>query len=63
MTNINRDYIASDLGKTELAGVPMKRAADLSEMEGVLLLLASNASSYMSGSIINIDGGYAIEKL
>lgn len=63
ITDLTRNYITTDLGKTELAGVPMKRAANLSEMEGVLLLLASNASSYITGSIINIDGGYAIGKL
>lgn len=63
VTPINQDRLKSDEGKTELLSVPIKRAADLSEMEGVLLLLTSNASSYMTGSIIHIDGGYAIGKV
>ena len=62
MTELTRDYLKSDIGKKELNNVPMQRAADVSELEGVLLLLASDASSYMTGCVINIDGGFAINK-
>jgi NAD(P)-dependent dehydrogenase (short-subunit alcohol dehydrogenase family) len=36
--------------------VPMQRAGQYHELDGALLLLASDASSYMTGSIINVDG-------
>ena len=35
----------------------MKRVADPSELKGLALLLASDASSYITGTVIPIDGG------
>lgn len=39
--------------------IPMKRAGLPDEMAGVALLLASSASSYLTGQTIHIDGGFA----
>jgi hypothetical protein len=38
--------------------IPMRRVGDPGELDGVVLLLASDASSYMTGSIITVDGGH-----
>lgn len=38
--------------------VPMGRVGELQEISGPLLLLASNAGSYMTGSIVVVDGGH-----
>ena len=38
--------------------VPMGRVGELQEISGPLLLLASDAGSYMTGSIVVVDGGH-----
>jgi NAD(P)-dependent dehydrogenase (short-subunit alcohol dehydrogenase family) len=44
--------------KQAMAHIPMKRMADPDEMAGTVLYLASGASSYTTGTCINVDGGY-----
>jgi NAD(P)-dependent dehydrogenase (short-subunit alcohol dehydrogenase family) len=41
-----------------LARIPMRRVGQPSEMAGLVLYLASAASSYTTGAIINVDGGF-----
>jgi NAD(P)-dependent dehydrogenase (short-subunit alcohol dehydrogenase family) len=36
----------------------MRRVAQPSEMAGLVLYLASAASTYTTGAIVNVDGGY-----
>ena len=37
---------------------PMRRPGKLPELDGALLLLASDASTYMTGQTVTVDGGY-----
>jgi len=41
-----------------LAHVPLRRVVEPSEMAGAVLYLASAASSYTTGTVRNVDGGY-----
>ena len=56
-TEMNTEFLASDSGQKLLAKVPMVRAGELQELDGPLLLLASRAGSFMTGSVITVDGG------
>jgi len=43
-----------------LANTPMKRYGNLDELKGTIVYLASEASSFMTGSVVYVDGGYTI---
>lgn len=58
-TDMVRNILEGPEGEKWRAAIPMRRAADPSELAGPLLLLASKASSYMTGSVIRVDGGYS----
>ena len=57
-TDLNRDFFASDLGKALIARIPQRRLGQIGDLDGALLLLASDASAYMTGSSIVVDGGH-----
>lgn len=57
MTN---PFYESEVGKQEIANLPPKRLGRHEELDGPLLLLASEASSYMTGSVITVDSGHSI---
>ena len=38
----------------------MRRLGDPPEMDAALLLLASSASRYMTGSVVTVDGGLSL---
>jgi NAD(P)-dependent dehydrogenase (short-subunit alcohol dehydrogenase family) len=59
-TEINDAFLGSEAGKRLLSRVPMGRAGELKELDGPLLLLASNAGAFMTGSVITIDGGHLL---
>jgi NAD(P)-dependent dehydrogenase (short-subunit alcohol dehydrogenase family) len=56
-TEINRDFLASEAGERLRRQIPQRRFGAPEDLDGALLLLASDASRYMTGSIIVIDGG------
>lgn len=52
-------YFETDAGRQEIEGLPLKRLGRLTELDGPLLLLASDASSFMNGSILTVDAGHS----
>ena len=63
LTDINRDYFETDGGKRMIQRIPQKKLGEIDDLLGPLLLLASDASKYMTGSVISVDGGHAVSKL
>jgi NAD(P)-dependent dehydrogenase (short-subunit alcohol dehydrogenase family) len=59
-TEFNEAYLASDAGKRMMARVPMGRAGAVNELDGPLLLLAGDASAFMTGSVLTVDGGHLL---
>lgn len=62
-TDLNRDFLASDAGQKIIARVPMRRSGSPEDLDGVLLLLASERSRFMTGSVIPVDGGHLVSGL
>jgi NAD(P)-dependent dehydrogenase (short-subunit alcohol dehydrogenase family) len=59
-TELNDAFLASDAGQRLLSKVPLGRAGSLEELDGPLLLLASDAGIFMTGSVVTVDGGHLL---
>tara|TARA_R110000787_G_scaffold16622_68_gene51939 strand:- start:18923 stop:19687 length:765 start_codon:yes stop_codon:yes gene_type:complete len=57
-TDINSDFFASPAGEAMIKRIPQRRLGQPADLDGPLLLLASDASAYMTGSVITADGGH-----
>jgi len=62
-TELNDDFFASESGQALIKRVPQRRLGQLSELDGPLLLLISDAGSFMTGSVVTVDGGHLVSGL
>jgi NAD(P)-dependent dehydrogenase (short-subunit alcohol dehydrogenase family) len=62
-TDLNRDFFASNAGRSLIERIPHRRLGQLEDLDGSLLLLASDASRYMTGTVVTVDGGHTISSL
>ncbi len=62
-TGINRAFFASEPGQALIRRVPQRRLGQARDLDGPLLLLASDASAFMTGTVIPVDGGHSINSL
>ncbi len=59
-TDINQEFFATPAGERLIRRIPQRRLGSESDLDGALLLLASRASRYMTGSVLVVDGGYLL---
>ncbi|WP_339804328.1 SDR family NAD(P)-dependent oxidoreductase [uncultured Marinobacter sp.] len=63
-TEINDDFFETQAGQDFIRnGVPMRRLGQLDELNGAMLLLASDAGQFMTGSVLAVDGGHLVSPL
>ncbi len=63
LTDINRDFFATTAGEAMVKRIPQRRIGEYDDLTGPLLLLASEASRYMTGSTLVVDGGHLLQQL
>jgi NAD(P)-dependent dehydrogenase (short-subunit alcohol dehydrogenase family) len=62
-TELNDDFFEGESGKALIKRIPQRRLGQLTELDGPLLLLISDAGSFMTGSVVTVDGGHLISGL
>jgi NAD(P)-dependent dehydrogenase (short-subunit alcohol dehydrogenase family) len=59
-TEMNHDFWATPSGEKLTKRIPQRRVGAESDLDGAIMLLASNASRYMTGSVVTVDGGFLL---
>ncbi len=62
-TDLNRGWLGSPDGQAMISRIPQRRVGDLQDLNGPLLLLASQAGALMTGASLTVDGGHVLSSL
>jgi 3-oxoacyl-[acyl-carrier protein] reductase len=60
VTDLNRDYLASEHGAAIKREIPVGRFGEERDLDGALLLLVADAGRFISGATIVVDGGQMV---
>jgi NAD(P)-dependent dehydrogenase (short-subunit alcohol dehydrogenase family) len=62
-TDLNAHFLASEAGERLRNRIPSRRFVDPTDLDGPLLLLASDAGNALSGSVIAVDHAHLVSSL
>lgn len=62
-TDLNREFLRSEAGQKVISRIPFRRVGEYRELTGAMLLLVSDAGSYISGSTLSVDGGHRVNSI
>jgi len=62
-TDLNRDFLESEAGQKMRLRIPQRRFGTPQDLDGPLLLLASDAGRYITGTLVVADGGHLLSTL
>ncbi len=62
-TDLNADFFASEAGLAMIRRIPTRRLGRPEDLDGAFLLLATDASAWMTGTSIAVDGGHLVSSL
>ncbi len=62
-TEINKGFFETPAGEAMIKRIPMRRIGALEDLDGPFLLLASDASRFMTGATLAVDGGHLVSSL
>jgi NAD(P)-dependent dehydrogenase (short-subunit alcohol dehydrogenase family) len=63
VTDLNRGFLISEAGDKLRSRIPSRRFGELTDLDGPLLLLASDAGAAMSGTTVVVDGAHLVSSL
>lgn len=63
VTELNQTFLASSAGERLRSRIPQQRFGRVEDLDGPLLLLASEAGAFVTGSVLAVDGGHLVSSL
>jgi NAD(P)-dependent dehydrogenase (short-subunit alcohol dehydrogenase family) len=62
-TDINAGFFETEAGQQMIRRIPMRRLGQPEDLDGAFLLLATDASAWMTGATVPVDGGHLVSSL
>ena len=60
LTEMTQQYLQSERGASIMHDIPLGRFGEPADLDGAILLLASDAGRYLNGAVLTIDGGLSV---